>query len=125
MAPFPPFLITYRVPHGFTQDPSTDRAHLLQRRGREEHGTSEAGALQEQLQARLNAVVQALDEEVQGARRAAQRATESAARDLDAARAAILEERGARLALEHAAEGATLARPSPTQSCRSVRLLHS
>ena len=24
-APFPPFLIPHRVPHGFTQDPSTDR----------------------------------------------------------------------------------------------------
>ena len=27
-APFPPFLIQYRVPRGFAQDPSTDRAHL-------------------------------------------------------------------------------------------------
>ena len=28
MAPFPPLLIPSRVPHGFTQDPSTDRARL-------------------------------------------------------------------------------------------------
>ena len=27
-APFPPFLIPSRVPHGFTQDPSTDRVVL-------------------------------------------------------------------------------------------------
>ena len=27
--PFPPFLIPYRVPHGFTQDPSTDPKILV------------------------------------------------------------------------------------------------
>ena len=29
-APFPPFIIPYRVPHGLTQDPSTDRASAQQ-----------------------------------------------------------------------------------------------
>ena len=32
-APFPPFLIPSRVPHGFTQDPSTDRAAARTPRG--------------------------------------------------------------------------------------------
>ena len=42
-APVPPFLIPNRVPHGFTQDPSTDRAHLAVVVGR--HSCRGAGAV--------------------------------------------------------------------------------